>query len=195
MKLLNIILGAALFAKSIFGYEINIIKPEYQSGNITLSDNITDIIDETVKDISSYSIHQNDIIINIDSKINENVLDLIDIIDDDAIKYMGNNEIKVNYPVLSLYMNKYKNLYDQYDVSNNKSIKADKETGNNKNDLARRDVEECMTNVMFEFNKLCIFNRYDSTMRIRPLECIIGGVDLLLYNVLCGLNNEMTNGN
>ena len=191
MKLLNIILGAALFAKSIFGYEINIIKPEYQSGNITLSDNITDIIDEMVKDISSYSIHQNDLIINVDSTINENVIDLIDFIDDDTIKYVGNNEIKVNYPVLSLYMDKYKNLYDQYDVSNNKSIKADKETGNNKNDLAKRTIIDCMMNPMIGFNNLCLCTnkRCGFTMIVTPPECLFGGFGLLLNGAICSLNN------
>ena len=176
MKLLNIILGAALFAKSIFGYEINIIKPEYQSGNITLSDNITDIIDEMVKDISSYSIHQNDLIINVDSTINENVIDLIDFIDDDTIKYVGNNEIKVNYPVLSLYMDKYKNLYDQYNVSINKSLEADNETDNDNNDLARRDVGECMTNTMIGFGVSCLTG---------PAGCAAGGVGLMLGSVAC----------
>ena len=194
MKLLNIILGAALFAKSIFGYEINIIKPEYQSGNITLSDNITDIIDEMVKDISSYSIHQNDIIINVNSTINEKLIDLIDIIDDEAIKYMGNNKIKVNYPVLSIYKDKYKNLYEQYDVSNNKSLEAGKETGNNKNELSKRNINivKCMNPPVIQLDEMCscILGRCNIISTNTSPICIYGSIGLILHDIVCILNDE-----
>ena len=176
MKFSKIILGAALFAKSIYGYEINIVKPEYQSNDVTLSDNIFDIIDKTVENISSYSINQNEVIFNVDSRINRKVIDLIDVIDDEAMKYIGNNEIKVNYPVLSLYMDKYKNLYDQYNVSINKSLEADNETDNDNNDLARRDVGECMTNTMIGFGVSCLTG---------PAGCAAGGVGLMLGSVAC----------
>ncbi|ORX78352.1 hypothetical protein BCR32DRAFT_282334 [Anaeromyces robustus] len=187
MKFSKVILNFALFPKSILGYEINIVKPEYQSSNVNLSDNIFKIIDKTVEDIYSYSINQNEIIFNLGSKINKNIIDLINIMDDDCMEYIGNNEIKVNYPVLSVYMDKYKNLYQEYDISINQTHTDSKENNDskirksgNKEFNKRENVSECMNNVMIRFGVSCIGGL---------ARCAAGGVGLMLGSTACSIFN------
>jgi len=85
-----------LFFQTIFSYEINVLKTDFQDYNTTLSDNTLSLMNDYSKDIISFEVKENSITLKFNSDMKDELVQVFDLIDDEVIKCINENEIKVN---------------------------------------------------------------------------------------------------
>ncbi|OUM58181.1 hypothetical protein PIROE2DRAFT_16625 [Piromyces sp. E2] len=122
------------------------LKKNFKPINNTSSDKIFDSIEKTINDISLLKIKKDYAIFEFDSKINETIINLLNIIDDESAKYISKKEVKVSLPVLNVYMDKLNKISEDYPID------APADTEN----ISKRDIANCEAVALAAFGVSCV---------------------------------------